>query len=356
MSLLSYYESAAHAAALSAVETVPVLPAPLAAEAFKAMRKIHQCDYVDVESQSAMLAYAMASAVSERRSFIALSNLHAMNEAHQASFMRLPLVATNFSRSLGTFTTKTDLTDVFSLRDAGWLLFIAESPQEVLDSVIMAYRVCEDNKVLLPALVNVDGIANLREPASIPNKRIVDNLLPKLRLPRKLKDNNVFGPPVFEEYQEFREQQQLAMMNAKRLVKTVGEKWKEKFKRSYDLVEKFHCDDADYVLVTAGFYSSTAKSFVLKARQQGEKVGLLRIRVARPWPSEEITDAVKNAKKVAVVDRGVSLGATGFMHNELRSSHSFCSSFVSYKPLTEKDFADVLARLKKEEKPETVWL
>lgn len=354
--LLSYYEAAAHAAALSAVETVPVLPAPLAAEAFKAMRKIHQCDYVDVESQSAMLAYAMASTIAERRSFTASSNIYALNEAHQASFMRLPLVATNFSRSLGTFTTRSDLTDLFSLRDAGWLLFIAESPQELLDTIIMAYRVCEDNKVLLPALVNVDGIANMREVVNVPNRKIIENMLPKLRLPRKLKDNNVFGPPVFDEYQEFREQQQLAMMNAKKMIKTAGEKWKEKFKRNYGLVEKFYADDADYILVTAGFYSSSAKSFVLKARQQGEKVGLLRIRVARPWPSEDVADAVKNAKKAAVIDRGVSLGSTGFMHNEVRASHGFCSSFVSYKPLAEKDFADVLAKLKKQEKPETVWL
>ncbi|MBI4018481.1 MAG: hypothetical protein HY368_02630 [Candidatus Aenigmarchaeota archaeon] len=353
--LLSYYESAAHAAALCSVASVPVLPAPLAAECLDALKKIHPCDYADVESQSGQLAYAMAATIAEKRSFLASSNMHALDEVQKASFMRMPLVAANFSRAVGTFTTRTDLTGVFALRDAGWLMFLAESPQEALDSVVMAYRICEDSKVLLPAVVNIDGIANMREVVNVPNKKIIDNLLPSLRMPRKLRDNGTFGSPVFEGYQEFREQQQLAMLNAKRMIRGVGEKWYEKFRRSYGSVERFHSDDADYVLVTAGFYSSAAKSFVLKARQQGERVGLLRMRVARPWPSEDVADALKNAKKIAVIDRGVSLGASGFLHNELKSVHNFCSSFVSYNALDEKSFADVLAKLKKQEKPETVW-
>lgn len=353
--LLSYYESAAYGAFLASVESVPVLPAPLAVNATEALKKIHKCDFIDVNSQSSLLAYAMASTIAEKRSFLATSNVYALNEAHKASFMRLPLVAVNFSRSLGTFTIKTDLSSAFAMRDAGWLLFLCESVQEVMDSIVLAYRIAEDNKVLLPAIVNIDGIANMREVVNVPNKKIIDNFLPKLRLPKKLKDNATFGSPVLDEYQEFREQQQLAMKNAAKLVKATGEKWYEKFKRTFGLVEHYFLADADYALVTAGFYSSTAKAAVSRLRQQGEKVGLLRLRVARPWPHDEVFDALKNLKKVAVIDRGVSLGATGFMHNELLS-HSFCSSFISYKPLSEKDFLDIFQRLKKQEKPETVWL
>jgi pyruvate ferredoxin oxidoreductase alpha subunit len=251
---------------------------------------------------------------------------------------------------------KTDLTDIFAMRDAGWLLFLAESQQELLDTLVMAYRISEDSKVLLPSLVNVDGIANMRDPVNVPNKKVIGNFLPKLRMPRKIKDNVAVGGPVLEGYEEFREQQQLAMRNALALIEKTAEKWKEKFKRPYGLVEKYLMDDADYAIVTGGFYSAAARNAIRLLRSQGEKVGLLRARVVRPWPYSHIADALKNVRKIAVVDRGVSLGATGFMHNELRSVHAFCSSFISFKPLAEKDFLEVFSRLKKGEKAESVWV
>ena len=120
--------------------------------------------------------------------------------------------------------------------------------------------------------------------------------------------------------------------------------------------KSFMFDDAEYAFVTAGYHSSTAKEAVMELRQS-EKVGMLRLRTIRPWPAEEISAALRNVKKVAVIDQNVSLGSSGILFSEIKPCYDgFASNFISFRYLRKKDFLDAFRKLKSLEKPERIWL
>ncbi len=290
------------------------------------------CEVFDAESPSSAVSYAVASELLEKRTF-----LTEISDASLLSFMRLPVVSASFN-------------NILSLRDSGTILFLPESNQEILDSVIQAYRLCEDNKVMLPASINMD-LPRLRENVSLFTEQSVDKFLPKLKLHNKIDIKHPLSFGVYDCDSDFMVQMQKAMENAKNLIEKLGETWSKKFRRPFSCLEEYMTEDAEFVFVVYGSNSMTCKAVVNRLREQGEKVGVLRIRIARPWP-----DVKLDAKKVAVID-DISLGSSGILYTELRKNYSgFCSDYISYGQMNEKDFEQIFERLKKGDKEERVWL
>lgn len=285
-----------------------------------------------VASRFSLASAAMANISMGRRTFLSYEK-----DSRKLAAMRMPVVIANlYGNGL-------------QVRDTGCLLFTPESNQDALDSVIMLYRVCEDSKVLLPGIINVD-FPDLMEPVTIPTEQSVNKFLPGLRV-RKLDVKNPFSII----YNADERAQQTAMDNALQLIEKLGESWKKTFKRDFSIADKYHVDDAEVVIVVAGSQALTGKAAVDTLRGQGKKVGLLSLKMIRPWPAELVSDAV-GEKKVGVVDTDVSIGATGILYSEVRSCFDgFCSGFVAKRRLQEKDFIDIFSRLETNEE-ERVWI
>jgi pyruvate/2-oxoacid:ferredoxin oxidoreductase alpha subunit len=324
--LLDSYESAAMGAKLSKIGFL-AKHGGMINKRLKELVDKEECSIMDVESQSAALSAAIAAEACGKRAFLSLDSISSAREFLTASYMRLPIVAV--------------LSDITAARDLGWLVFLPENNQEILDTVIQAYRICEDNKVLLPAIIKVDF--PIRENILPPSEKSVSNFLPKLRLKTKLDPHN---PTLLNTDGDFRNQQQKAMENALKVMETVNEKWKTKFKRLCPTVEEYF-PESDYLLVVSGSDSPTAKAAVNKLREQGESIGLVRIRSLRPFPDMKVLEG----KKIAVIDRDISLGSTGIIHSELGYSN-----YISKRPINEKDVFDIYNRLKTAEKEENVWI
>lgn len=346
--LLSSAEAAAHAARLSQASFISY-PSPLLAGMNNVIAKHAIAEF---ESQSSAMSAAMAAAIG-KRVFVPLAGPQSIGDFFSASFQRLPIVAANLSQFLGAYTARSDLNDILSVRDAGWIIFLAESNQEILDSVIMAYRLSEET--MLPSVVNINTYADFREPVHVPQDKKVANFLPAKKA--DMKKAAAFNPPV-EDYMEFKAQQQRAMDSASAAAEKICAKWKEKFGRSYGAAEKYMLDDADYAFVLAGFNSGTCKAAVDNLRAQGEKAGMLRIRMMRPFPAAAAAEALKNAKKVAVLDENISLGSSGIIHTELAQHyHGFSCNFISLgRHLTENTFMEIFQHLKKADSAERMWL
>src|SRR3989338_5855626 len=269
--ILSSTDAAAYGAKLSGVEVVPNFPQPLAVEITKKLSKIHSCEMPHLQSAGDMFAAALGASAVGRRAFVACSSPLSY-ETFSAPFMRLPFVAVNISRSM--HGVKPDHATIMALRDAGYLMFFPESNQEIHDTILHAYKVCEDQKVLLPAIVNIDGIPNFMEPVQVATDQALKGFLGKLSA--KLDVKKPAQLDIYSDsYDQGRLQMGKAMENSIDLIKKTGEKWKQKFRRDYGLVEKFMTEDADVIIVIMGYHSATAKAAAQRMRSQGKKVGVL---------------------------------------------------------------------------------
>lgn len=353
--LLSTLEASAHGARLSGAEIVPDFPEPFSSDIVKALEKMHECKIIQAESQSSALNIAVGSALGSKRAFLPLSVPKRIDEFYNTSFLRIPVVAANVSQSIFTRTTKYDHNNILSIRDAGWLLFFPSTTQEIIDSIMQAYHICENIRVLLPGMVNI-GLPAIRETIQMPSDQFGRNMVAKFRLPHKINMKNHKTIVPVDNFDEFVGQQQAAMSNAIKLFEKMDEKYTNKLKRPFGMVEQYKTNDADYVIIMAGFNSEIAKRAVDKMREQGKNVGLLRLRVIRPWPEHEINKAVENVKKIAVFDENISLGRAGILFSEMNISR-FMNNYISLgKTSMEKTFMDIISHLEKSEKPERVWL
>ena len=332
--LLDSYESSAFGAKLSRIEFLADYPSEVNRKIREFRIKGFECNIMKVESQSAALSAAIAAESCEKRTFLSLQ-IGSLNEFSVASHMRLPIVLVTQNAN--------------SLRDLGWIIFLPETNQEILDTILQAYRICEDNKVLLPAAIAVPF--PIRENVSVPTDKSVGNFLPRLKLKNKIDLKNPLSLNIDG---DFRDQQQIAMLNALKIMDNINEKWEQKFKRQYSSVEKYLLDGSDYAIVIYGPDSSTAKAAVNKLREQGENVGLLRIRVLRPFPGNDVKNSLDGVKKVAVIDKNISLGASGVIYPEIKCS--FSSNFIATRRISENDIFDIYNRLKESEKEERVWV
>ncbi|MCD6452922.1 MAG: pyruvate ferredoxin oxidoreductase [Dehalococcoidales bacterium] len=276
--------------------------------------------YVPVESEhSAMSACLGASAVGAR-AFTATAGqgLELMHEVlYVASAMQLPIVMSLANRALSSpLSIWGDHSDAMSMRDTGWIQLFAANGQEVLDNILCAFRIAEDRKVLLPTVVHLDGfhLTHVIEPISIPEPSEVDGFLPPFNYPLPLDPDKpvtmgAFAPPYI--YPETKKAQQVNLLAAKPVILQSWKEFGDHFGRYYSPVESYRAEGAKVLLLTMGSYSETATLAIDSLRKDGKMVGALSLRLWRPFPFEEIRQAVKGADVLIVLDRAVSFGGPG---------------------------------------------
>jgi pyruvate/2-oxoacid:ferredoxin oxidoreductase alpha subunit len=290
--------------------------------------------FVAVESEHSALATCAGASQTGLRAFTATSShgLAYMHEMlHWCAGARLPIVLANVNRALGApWNIFVDQNDSLSQRDTGWIQYYCENNQEVLDTVIQAFRVAE--QVLLPAMVNLDAffLSHTSEPVSIPDQQLVDAFLPPLRAPFTLdpESPSAFGGlPAADGYMELRARMERAMEEARHAAIDADNQFATLFGRRHPVVETYPCADAgerdaDLALVTSGTVTGTARVVVDDLRRRGMHVRLVKIRLFRPFPFEAVRAALAGARRVAVFDRNISFGHGGIMAAEVRAALS----------------------------------
>ena len=283
--------------------------------------------FIKVESEHSAMAACIGASSAGARAFTATSGhgLALMHEMlHWAAGARLPIVMANVNRAMGPgWSIWTEQTDSLAQRDTGWLQFYCESNQEILDSVIQAFKIAE--QVLLPTMVVLDAfvLSHTEEPVDIPDQELVDRYLPPYHARYKLDtgDPHAFSALVApSHYMELRYKIQKAMEEAVEAARQADEEFRKVFGRSYGLVEKYRLEGAEVVLVTSATITSTARVVVDELREEGHKIGLLKMRMFRPFPAEDVRDALVGARKVAVIDRNISFGHGGIFAEEIKSA------------------------------------
>jgi len=202
------------------------------------------------------------------------------------------------------------------VRDTGWIQIFTENGQEVVDNVLCVFRIAEDPKVLLPVMVHLDGfhLSHMIEPVIFPKQDDVDRFLPQNQYPLPLDPNRPltmgdFGPPII--YSETKWAQEVNLRAAKEVILQVWKECGDSFGRYYSPVECYHCEDCRVLLLTMGSFSETAMTAIDKMRSEGREVGLVRLRLWRPFPFDELRKAVKDAEVLIVLDRALSFGGPG---------------------------------------------
>jgi pyruvate ferredoxin oxidoreductase alpha subunit len=278
-------------------------------------------EFVAVESEhSAMSACVGAEAAGARAMTATSANgLSYMWEmVYIASSMRLPIVMSLVNRAVsGPLNIHNDHSDAMGVRDAGWVMLFSENNQEAYDNLIMAHRIAENKDVLLPLMVCQDGfitshsIENIELIEDDKVKEFVGKYTPEHYLLNS-KEPIAMGPLDLQAYLfEHKKQQSQAMINAKKVILDVAKDFEKMTGRSYSFFEEYKLDDAEIAIVCMNSTAGTTKFVVDELRSKGIKAGLLKVRVFRPFPAEEIAKALSHLKAVAVLDKSDSLNATG---------------------------------------------
>jgi pyruvate/2-oxoacid:ferredoxin oxidoreductase alpha subunit len=322
----------AYGVLLSRVQTIaayPITPQTTIIERLSEMVADKEIDavFTKVESEHSAMASSIGSSAAGARAFTATSaqGLALMHEmVHWAAGARLPIVMADVNRAMAPgWTIWTDQNDSLSERDTGWMQIYCQNNQEVLDSIIMAYKVSE--QVGMPTMVILDAfvLSHTAEGVDIPDIELVDKYLPPYKAKMKMDVNKpcAFGALTSPEvYMEFRYKMQKALEDAKEIIVKEGKEFGKMFGREYGLVEEYRTEDADTILIASSTVASTARTSIDKLREEGAKVGLLRIRVFRPFPTEDIIRVLSNKKKVIVIDRNISYGKSGIFFDEVKGA------------------------------------
>ncbi len=286
--------------------------------------------FLTMESEHSVMSAAAAASAAGARVFTATSSqgLAFMHEMLYATApLRLPVVMANASRTLGGPPgIWCEYNDSMGARDSGWLQLYVEDNQEALDMIIQSFRIAEDKRVLLPVMPCLDGfvLTHTVEPVDIPAQEEVDSFLvpyePDIILdPARPAMIGTFMPAEY--IMELRRQTVGAFECAKDVIKEVNDEFAKKFGRDYGgLVDTYRMDDAKVALITMGTVTSTSREVVDELRQKGEKVGIIKLRFFRPFPSEELRKLVSNLDALGVFDRSISYHGGGPVYNEVRSA------------------------------------
>jgi len=286
-------------------------------------------EFVPVESEHTALSVCLGSEAAGARSFTCTSSqgLALMSEiVYIASGLRLPIVMILANRTLSSpLSIWNDHSDAMSIRDVGWIQFFVENGQEVYDHVFAAYRLAESRDVLMPVIINMDGfiLSHVIEPIELIDQEKIDQfLLPYKPLYRLHPDQPVtmgaFALPSI--YAETKKAQEVALESC---MPRILETWKafgEMTDRYYHPIETYRTEDAETLLVTMGSFGETASVAVDRMREEKRPVGLVKIRLWRPFPFDDFRKAVAGAKNLVVIDRAVSVGMGGPVASELRSA------------------------------------
>jgi pyruvate/2-oxoacid:ferredoxin oxidoreductase alpha subunit len=327
--------------------------------------------FLCVESEHSAMAAVIGAASSGVRAFTATSShgLAYMHELlHWASGARLPIVMAEVNRALGPgWNIWLDQTDSLSQRDTGWIQLYCEDGQEVLDTVLLAFRLAE--AVNLPVMVVLDAffLSHTFEPVEVPAQEEVDRFLPALS-PRIQLDTanpyaiNQMAPPGV--YMEMRNNIQIAMEQVIDRCSSMQEEFADIFGRKPGVMEAVQCEDAEIILVTAG---TTCRNVIAGLRAKGEKVGLLKLKLFRPFPTHLIRRFLAPARKVAVIDRNFSFGAGGIFAQEIKAalynadSRPAVFGYVAGlggRDVTPETIEEIYRRTKSSAAPEdeTIWI
>jgi pyruvate/2-oxoacid:ferredoxin oxidoreductase alpha subunit len=311
------------------IAAYPITPQTQVVELLSEMCASKQLDakFIKVESEHSAMAACIGASLAGARTFTATSaqGLALMHELlHWSSGGRNPVVMGNINRSMAPgWSIWSDQNDSLSQRDTGWIQFYCSSNQEVLDTVIQAFKVSE--ALMIPSMVILDAftLSHTYEVVEIPEQDKVDAYLPPFKPPVRLTpaDPHAFGGLTGpEHYFELRYKLQKDMEKAPALIEETGREYEKMFGRYLGQVEDYRCEDADLILITSGTAGYTARVGVDLLRQDGIKAGNLRVKVFRPFPFERIREVVSRTQKVAVVDRNISYGHHGIFYQEVKSA------------------------------------
>ncbi len=287
-------------------------------------------EYVKVESEHSAMSVCVGASATGARTYTATTSqgLALMHEVlFNAAGMRLPIVMTVANRALSApLNIWNDHQDSISERDSGWIQVYAEDNTEASDMTIQAYRIAEDRKISIPMMVCMDGytLTHTYEPVEMLDQDLVDDFLPPYQPADILDaaDPKSFG--MFADssyYTEFRFQNHKALEDAKTVMRGVSAEFGEIFGRNYGgLIEAYRCDDAEYIAIALGSVVGTLKDTVDDLRAQGERVGAIKVRSYRPFPTDEIRTALTSAQAVGVLDKDVSLGFEGSLFTDVKAS------------------------------------
>jgi len=286
--------------------------------------------YILVESEHSAMSACLGASAAGARAFTATAGqgLELMHEVlYVVSAMRLPMVMAVTNRALSApINIWGDHSDAMAVRDTGWIQIFVENGQQALDNVLCGFRIGEDHSVLLPVMVHLDGfhLTHVIEPISIPEQSKVDKFLPPNQYPLPLDPDKpltmgAFGPPYI--YTEIKKAQVVNLTASKKVILECWREFGDIFGRHYSPVEHYHSEEAKVLLLTMGSFSETAMDAIDKMRKEGKDVGLIRLRLWRPFPFEELRQAVKNAGVLIVLDRAISFGGPGGpVCSEIRSA------------------------------------
>ncbi|MEM1705241.1 MAG: pyruvate ferredoxin oxidoreductase [Thermosphaera sp.] len=342
-------EAVAYAVKQSLVDVVsayPITPQTIIVERFSefvADGLVHT-QFVPVESEHSAMSACVGAAAAGARAFTATSSqgLALMVEiVYIASGMRLPIVMAVVNRALSApINIHNDHSDAYLMRDSGWIQLFVENVQESYDTTIQAFKIAEDERVLLPVAVNLDGfflshtLENIR---ILPDEAVADFLGGYRKVARVKVDYydeevpHMLNPArpltfgaldLYDYYFEHKVQQVEAMKNVPAVVREVNEKWQELTGRKYGdgVIETYGMEDAEIAVVAMGSSAGTIRSVIKKYRERGEKIGLVRIRLYRPFPYEDVGKILSNVKVVAVMDKAIGPGSYGALYQDIVSS------------------------------------
>ena len=334
--MLTGNAAAAWGVRLAEVDYIPAYPITPQTEIIETLAKwisdgVLDARFVTVDSEHSMITAAGAASATGVRVFTATSSqglLYGFEMLYSVAGWRVPLVMVNVSRGLSSpITLEPDHNDILAARDCGFLQIHCETCQEVLDSILMAYKLAEDERVLLPVFVNMDGfhLSFTREPVEIPDLERVRKFLPAYQPKHAFFKASqpmaqgvaVIGGPA---YSYFKYQMHLASRKALEVYAEVSKEFGKIFGRTYNTIEGYMTDDAEYILIMSNSFSTLGKAAVKSARENGIKTGLLKLRLLRPFPESDIVKAIKGAKAVAVVDQNISVGKGGIIYSEIASA------------------------------------
>lgn len=285
--------------------------------------------FVNFDSEHSMLAAAGAASLTGARVFTSSSSqglVYGLENLYSIAGWRAPLVLVNVSRGMGMpMVLQVEHGDVLAARDTGFIQLHAETCQEVLDLVLMGYRVAEDSRVLLPVIVNMDGfiLSFARESVDVPETRAVRSFLKHYSRPRPLL--GLEGEPVVyaptttdgEVYAFYKRQLHESSLKSREVFLEAAEDFANIFGRRYGTTEEFMTNDADTVIVTTNSYSSNIRAAVRQLRGTGEKVGMLKLTMLRPFPRREVAAALRHAERVAVFEQNLAPGRGAIIHPEV---------------------------------------
>ncbi len=331
--------------------------------------------YVKVESEHSAIQCCVSASAVGARTYTATSSqgLLLMHELlHWAAGLRTPVVMGVVNRAVAPpWSIGSDHTDTMSQRDTGWVQFYPESNQEVLDTVLTAYRLAEDPAIRLPVMVTEDAfyLSHTVEPVDVPSAETVDAFLPAriaravLEPGRAMRLGSFTGPV---EYVQFRRATAEAMDRVPEVLATVEREYAERTGRDHGgALPGYRTDDADTVLITAGTATTTARGVVDELRASGQKVGLAKVRVFRPFPARAVRALARTATSIGVLDRMAPFGALGPIATEVRSALYGCDPAPSVgaflagiggRDVTPGRVRQIFARLERPPDEGSVWI